>query len=201
MKDESTLKSAALQEALSNIGRMNRRSFLGFSAAAIAATAVGGLSLSTQAMANTLPALKSINSDETAVFARIADVTLPVEGSSLAAWNYEVLLGTLDQALLGTMAPHVLAGLKGGIAYFNSGPKEKYGKTFVELTPAEATAIMDAWSDSAEIPPRALQVGLKKLIQLSYWANPESWGPTGYDGPVSKKNNYPVLGNADLPAA
>jgi hypothetical protein len=102
-----------LREALRQIGRMNRRSFLTFAAAAIASAATG--SLPSPALAAELPKLNSINADETAVFRKIAQVTLPVEGSPLAPWQPDVLLGTLDQALLGTMAPHILAGLRGGI--------------------------------------------------------------------------------------
>ena len=188
-----------LRTALTTIARMNRRSFLAFAATAIAASAIGGFPAPAQAEAPKIN-LKSIGDAETTVFAKIAEVTLPVEGSSLAPWKPEVLLGTLDGALLGTMEPHVLAGLKGGIGYFNDGPKEKYGKSFVELSNEEATAFLDAWSNSGEVPQRALEVGLKKLVQLSYWANPESWGPTGYDGPVSDKLGIKSLGNAALPA-
>ena len=198
MSDLHSADTPELRAALETIGRMNRRSFLTFSAAALATLATAGMPIPVQAAEITL---KSVDAAETAVFAKIAEVVLPVEGSTLAPWKPDVLLGTLDAALLSTMEPHVLAGLKGGIGYFNEGPQEKYGKTFTELNNEEATAFMDAWSDSAEVPQRALQVGLKKLIQLSYWANPESWGPTGYDGPVSDRAGFKSLGNADLPAA
>ena len=62
-----------------------------------------------------------------------------MEGSILTPWKADVLLQTLDAALLGTMEPHILAGLKGGVAYFNDGPKAAFGKTFVELDAAQAT--------------------------------------------------------------
>jgi hypothetical protein len=97
------------------------------------------------------------------------------------------------------MEPHILEGLKGGIAYFNNGPKTNYGKTFVELSDKQAAAFCDAWADSDEVPHRALAMGLKKLVSLAYWANPPTWEPLGYGGPVTEKWNLVSLGNAPLP--
>ena len=188
--DTSTPWTPALQA----VERLSRRDFMAFASAATA------WAVMPSARAQTVPpALKSINPAETAIFLRVAEVVLPVSGSPLAPWKPEVLLGILDAALLGTMAPNVLAGLKGGLQYFNDGPVPRHGKRFVALDDAAATAFMDAWGNSTEVPQRALASGLKKLVQLSYWANPESWGPLGYDGPLSKRNGLPSLGNAPLP--
>ena len=182
-----------LERALNLIGGLQRRDFLKFASAAVALSGMGG---SGAAWAATL---KSINPMEANIFHRVAQVTLPVEGSILAPWKPDVLLHTLDAALLGTMAPHILAGLKGGVAYFNDGPKAMHGKTFVELDNAQATRFLDDWGNAPEVPHRALAAGLKKLVQLSYWANPETWPPLGYDGPITQRNGLVSLGNAPLP--
>jgi hypothetical protein len=183
----------SLADALSIIGRLQRRDFLKSASAAVVMAGLGGIRSAHAAE------LKSINAAQSNIFLRIAQVVLPVEGSALAPWKADVLLQTLDDALLGTMEPHILAGLKGGLDYFNEGPKAKLGKKFVDLDSAQATKFMDEWGDSTEVPHRALAMGLKKLIQLSYWANPESWAPLGYDGPITKKNGLKSLGNAPLP--
>ncbi|GAA6142843.1 hypothetical protein [Hydrogenophaga sp. 5NK40-0174] len=192
----ATYDPTSLDRALGVIGRMQRRDFLAFTGAA-AATLGAGAAAAGSTIA--VPQLKSINEAETRIFLRVAEVVLPVEGTPLTPWKPAELLGTLDGALLGTMEPHILAGLKGGLAYFNDGPKAQHGKTFIELDDATAAAFLDAWGNSDQPPHRGLSMGLKKLVQLSYWANPASWAPTGYDGPISKKNGLVSLGNAPLP--
>lgn len=180
--------------ALQTVERLSRRDFLALASVAASWTAMP----SAQAQP-AVPALQSINAAETAIFLRVAEVVLPVSGSPLAPWKPEVLLGTLDAALLGTMAPHVLAGLKGGLQYFNDGPVAQHGKRFTALDDTTATAFLDAWGNAKEVPHRALASGLKKLVQLSYWANPASWAPLEYDGPMSQRNGLKSLGNAPLP--
>lgn len=194
MNDQRVPEDPNLQTALQRIALMNRRSFLGFSAAALATATTAGLPPSVHASE-----LNAISTTESAVFVRLTQVTLPVEGSSLLPWTPEGLLQILDVALVGTMEPHILQGLKGGIAYFNDGPVAEYGKTFIELSDEEATQFCDRWSDSGEVSQRALAMGLKKLVQLAYWANPASWEPLGYDGPMSQRLGLESLGNADLP--
>jgi hypothetical protein len=198
MLKENTMNldtQSPLNQALKIVGRLSRRDFMAFAGAAVGVAAGGAASV---VQAQTL-ALKSINAAETAIFRRVAEVVLPVGGSPLVPWKPEELLGTLDAALLGTMPPHVLAGLKGGLQYFNEGPVAQHGKRFTALDDATATAFLDAWGDAKEVPHRALASGLKKLVQLSYWANPASWEPLEYQGPISKRNGLKSLGNAPLP--
>ena len=42
-------------------------------------------------------------------------------------------------------------------------------------------------------------MGIKKLTVLAYWAIPNTWGPLGYDGPVSEKWGVSSLGNTPEP--
>ena len=175
------------------IGRLQRRDFLRFAGAAAATGLAGGVHAA-------LPAgVKFMDETEAAVFTRLAQVVLPVADSKLVPWTPQALLQTLDAALLATMEPHILAGLKGGIQYFDEGPVATYKKRFTALTDAEATQFCDAWGDSNQPPQRGLAMGLKKLVQLSYWANPASWVPLGYDGPMTQRLDIKRLGNAPLP--
>ncbi|TCK06990.1 twin-arginine translocation signal domain-containing protein [Marinobacterium mangrovicola] len=138
---------------------------------------------------------------ERQVFGKMLQIALPTDGSSLVAPSSLPVQPTLEQALLAGMAPHIRQGLRGGIGYFNEGPVEQFGGTFVELNDADASRFVDQWADSNEVPQRALAMGLKKLTVLAYWAIPDTWAPLGYDGPVSDKWNLPSLGNTPEPQA
>jgi hypothetical protein len=189
------ISGEALAPVIAALNRLSRRDFLRFASAATAGTLVAAGSARAA-----LPAgVTFMNSDEADVFNRLAEVVLPVAGSGLAPWTRDGLLQTLDAALLAGMPPHILAGLKGGLAYFNEGPMARFGKRFTALGDVEATQFVDAWGDAKEPPQRGLTMGLKKLVQLSYWANPASWAPLGYDGPISQRMGLQRLGNAPLP--
>jgi hypothetical protein len=185
--------AGGLDDAIDAIARLSRRDFVRFSAASLVVTGAAGTHAA-------MPAgLKFMSESEAAVFAKLADVVLPVAGSKLVDLGHETILKTIDAALLGTMAPHVLAGLKGGIQYFDQGPVETYQKRFVQLSDEEATRFCDAWGNGALPPQRGLAMGLKKLVQLGYWANPPTWAPLEYEGPLSRKRGLASLGNAPLP--
>lgn len=190
------LPSDALEPVIQALNRLSRRDFMRFTG--VGAAAAAGLPWGASLAAS--PAgTKNMSDAEAAIFTRLAQVVLPVAGSTLVPWTPEGLLPTLDGALLSTMEPHILTGLKGGMQYFNDGPMALYKKRFTELDDAEATQFCDAWSNSKLPPQRGLTMGLKKLIQLSYWANPASWEPLGYDGPMTKRLGLKSLGNAPLP--
>jgi hypothetical protein len=185
--------ASGLDDAIHAIARLTRRDFVRFSAAALATTGAVGAR-------GAVPAgLRFMTEPEAAVFAKLADVVLPVAGSKLVDLGHETILKTIDAALLGTMEPHVLAGLKGGIQYFDQGPVEMHKKRFVQLSDEEATRFCDAWGNGALPPQRGLAMGLKKLVQLGYWANPPTWAPLEYEGPLSRKRGLVSLGNAPLP--
>lgn len=187
-------QAADVTSVVAAIGRLQRRDFLRFAAASAAAAGLAGA-----AHAGLPAGVKFMSESEAAVFTRLAQVVLPVAGSPLVPWTSDALLQTLDGALLATMEPHILAGLKGGVKYFDDGPMATYKKRFTELSDAEATQFCDAWGDSAEPPQRGLAMGLKKLVQLSYWANPATWVPLGYDGPMTQRLGIKRLGNTPLP--
>ena len=74
-----------------------------------------------------------------------------------------------------------------------------YKKRFTALSDTEAAQFCDAWGNGDQPPQRGLAMGLKKLVQLSYWANPATWAPLGYDGPMTQRLGIKRLGNAPLP--
>lgn len=194
MKTSSSIELAGrIDDAVRAIACLTRRDFARFS---IAAVPIGGLGV---ASASTPAGLHFMTTSEAAVFAKLADVVLPVAGSKLVNLGHDTILKTIDAALLGTMEPYILEGLKGGIQYFDQGPVETYKKRFVQLSDDEATRFCDAWADSSVAPQRALEMGLKKLVQLGYWANPPTWAPLEYDGPLSHRRGLVALGNAPLP--
>jgi hypothetical protein len=193
MSSDLDRQAADIATVVAAIGRLQRRDFLRFAGAATVTALASGVHAA-------LPdGVKFMDEAEAAVFTRLAQVVLPVAGSPLAPWTPVGLLQTLDGALLATMEPHILAGLKGGVKYFDEGPQATYKKRFTLLTDAEATQFCDVWGNSDQPPQRGLAMGLKKLVQLSYWANPATWAPLGYDGPMTQRLGIRRLGNAPLP--
>ncbi|MFM2347186.1 MAG: hypothetical protein RL654_1939 [Pseudomonadota bacterium] len=189
--------AADLAAAVEAMTRLSRRDVMR------ALAALGSAPLLAPASARAaLPAgLVHLDAAQAAVMLRLAQVTLPVEGSRLAPWQPEVLLQTLDAALLGPMDARVRAGLRGGIEAFEAAPRATLGRPFTALDDAQACAFCDAWGASTEPMQRGLVTGLKKLVQLSYWAHPSSWPAVGYDGPISERLGLKSLGNAPMPRA
>lgn len=192
--------------ALARIQQLSRRDFLkaagGLALASTVAASVGtGLLGAARALADMPAAIRVMSADEYRVMQRLMEVALPTAGTALVPPSSLPVMETLDAALLEKMEPHLLTGLKAGIAYFNEGPRGAYGKSFVELSDTDAAAFCDAWADADEAPQRALAMGLKKLVGLAYWAHPPTWAPLGYGGPVTKKWGLASLGNAPMPRA
>lgn len=194
-----TEKNKGLIQSLLYVEKLSRRSFLK-TAGAVTGAAIGMMVIpSAFAIAVAPDGIKVMSASEYAVFHRLMEVMLPVQGSTLVPLEQIPVMQTLDAALLGPMPPHILAGLKGGVEYFNNGPVAMFGKKFSELTSEEAEKFCDSWANSNEVPQRALAMGLKKLVGLAYWANPPTWAPLGYDGPVSKRWGLKSYGNASMP--
>jgi hypothetical protein len=194
----SKLRADTLR-SLKYVENLGRRDFLRIAAAAASLVACGGLLKPAAALAALPQGIAHMNEGEYAVFRRLMEVVLPTDGTSLLPTDKIPVLQTLDGALLATMEAHILKGLKGGVAYFNDGPMAAFGKRFVDLGEADAIRFCDAWANSTEVPQRALAMGLKKLMGLAYWANPPTWAPLGYDGPVTKRWGLKSLGNAPIP--
>ena len=194
----SEFESPAL-EAMEYVRRISRRDFMRAAAAIAGTVAVASVIPVSSAFAALPKGIRIMGEDEYVVFKRLMEVMLPVKGTSLVQLDKVPVMETLDGALLATMPPHVWNGLKGGVKYFNEGPQAEFGKKFVDLANGEAERFLDKWANSAEVPQRALAMGLKKLVGLAYWANPPTWKPLGYDGPMSRRAGFVSYGNAPMP--
>jgi hypothetical protein len=121
------------------------------------------------------------------------------QGGSLLPSSKVPVLQTLDAALLATMGPHVLAGLRQASGTGTTGSRPQYGRAFIDLPASDATRFCDAWADGPRVEQRALSMGLKKLVALAYFANPLTWAPLGYGGPTTQARGIPSLGNVPCP--
>lgn len=190
-------ESARVQRSVIAAGRLGRRDFMKAAAGLCGLALVG---MPTGAASGAVPeGIRFMAQAEYKVFHRLMLVSLPVEGTGLAQLADIPVMQTLDAALLSGMAPHELAGLKEGIALFEDGPKPRYGKPFSQLADKDAAAFCDSWADDADPVKRGLVTALKKLVALSYWANPPTWAALGYDGPVSDRWELKSIGNAPMP--
>lgn len=189
--------SAQVQRSVIAAGRLGRRDFMK-AAAGFCGLALCGLPTATASAA--MPnGIRFMGPAEYKVFHRLMLVSLPVDGTGLAPLADIPVMQTLDAALLSGMKPHELAGLKAGVALFEDGPKARHGKPFSQLPDKDAAAFCDAWADDADPLKRGLVTALKKLVALSYWANPPTWAALGYDGPVSDRWELKSIGNAPMP--
>ncbi len=185
---------------------MGRRRFLQIATITVGTMGVGGSFLGSagtaEAASEAVPkGVKHMTLNEYKVFQRLIDAHMPTAGTQLPNPAELPVMQTLDAALLAGMAPHVLAGLKGGIEFFDAGPQSSFNnKRFTELSDSEARAFCDAWANADTPAKRGIVVGLKKLAGLAYWSNPKTWPAVGYDGPATKGTDTPSYGNAPLPA-
>ena len=194
-------KPEHIEHAITAMRQFSRRDFLKVASASLGVATVGlaGLSLPASAAATVPAGIRFMGEADYKVFHKLMLASLPVAGTPLASLEQIPVIATLDAALLGGMEPHVLNGLKQGIAFFEQGPVKRYSKPFSQLSDQEAATFCDAWEDSADATQRGLTTGLKKLVALAYWANPPTWAALGYDGPVSTRWGLQALGNAPMP--
>ncbi len=196
-----------VHQTRSDLNFVGRRDFLKFSSLAVGWTALStnvGIAVwaSKEARAAALPdGINHMSAYEYQVLNRLKKVMLPTEGSPFPGTDKVPVMQVLDAALLGGMEPHILAGLKSGIKYFDAGPKEQHdNKHFSELSDDEAAQFCDAWADGDTAAKRGLVMGLKKLIGLAYWSNPATWPALDYGGPFSRKAGIIPAGNAPMPS-
>lgn len=185
-----------------HVQTMGRRDFLRVAAVATGLAASGLSSIApTAALAQVPEGIVHMTPDEYAVWHRLMLILLKTEGSTLVDPETLPVLQTVDGAFLATLPPPVLTGLKGGVAYFNDAANAPFGKSFVDLDDTEAVAYCDAMAASDEVPARALFTALKFLTVTAYWAIPPTWGPVGFQGPVTEAWGLEYQGNAPLPQA
>jgi hypothetical protein len=124
---------------------------------------------------------------------------LPTEKTALTPPAAVPLLKNVE-ALLGRLPADVRKDFGLGLRLFEWGPWVIgfHFSRFTNLDPAGAKAYCEAWQSGNTIQ-RGVFGALKQIIYMSYWREPATWGPIGYDGPVTVRLEIPRLGNAPLP--
>lgn len=69
---------------------------------------------------------------------------------------------------------------------------------FTSLDDPQALDYVERWQNGVSMQ-RGIVTVFKKLLYASYWRDPTTWAPVGFDGPVADKWGLPSLGNTPLP--
>lgn len=103
--------------------------------------------------------------------------------------------------LFALMDPQILKDLDSAASLFEFGSTVLgwHFAKFTSLNDTDAIEYIDRWQNGVNLQ-RGIVTVFKKLIYASYWRDPSTWVPLGFDGPVAEKWGLPSLGNAPLPA-
>jgi hypothetical protein len=182
---------------LAPLGAMTRRKWL---KNVLVLTAASGAVYCAPSKQPVLPTdLTSLTPGEFSLFQKVIAIFLPVEKAGLLPAGQVPLMRNIDR-LFKNIHPKVRGDLGIGLKLF------QYGSIFLgwhftsfdKLSDADAIAYCNKWQNGNMIQ-RGVFGALKQIVFMSYWREPATWGPIGYEGPVSRKNGYVSLGNAPLP--
>lgn len=136
---------------------------------------------------------------EIALFQKLIVVFLPLQGTKYTPVEKVPMMRNIDK-IFKTLHPNVRKDLGMGLKLF------QYGSIFIgmnftafhNLSDQAATEYCEKWLRGGNVQ-RAIFGALKQFTLNSYWSDSVTWGPIDYDGPLTKKNGIPSLGNAPLP--
>lgn len=186
---------AALDTTLAvSLAPLSRRAFLSGAAA--------GAALGLAACTRSAPApagAKHLTGDEHALFTRLLPVFLPTAGTHLVAPTAVPTMANID-GFFGRFPAKLRNDLGIALKLFDYGALVIgwHFKRFVSLDTAAAEQYCIRW-ESGNTVQRGVFGALKQIIYVSYWREPATWPPIGYEGPVSARYGLPRLGNAPLP--
>ncbi len=195
-----------IDRTISNIARdlvpLGRRRFLRTGVAAAAAGAVLTQTGCSPAPGKPRPTGVSIMNDvELSMFERLVPVILPagVENDLIPVSRVPVLenLDKVFEHFPTKLRNDFATGLK--LFHYGSIVLGLHLKTFLSLDDEAALAYCRRWESGNDIQ-RGLMGAIKQLIFMSYWREPVTWGPIGYEGPFTVPNGVPRLGNQPRPA-
>lgn len=166
----------------------------------------GAASAAALAMAACSPAIppsteyRHLAGDEHRLFVKLLPVFLPVEGTGLVPPLAVPTLANID-AMFGRFPAKLRGDLGLGLKLFDWGAFVVgwHFKRFVSLDAGAARAYCARW-ESGNTVQRGVFGALKQIIYVSYWREPATWPPIGYEGPVTARYGLPRLGNAPLPS-
>lgn len=132
------------------------------------------------------------------VLARLRPVALPDTPPLIPAANVDI--DNYLQELFALMDPQILKDLDAAATLFEFGSSVLgwHFARFTSLTDDDVIAYVERWQNGASMQ-RAIATVFKKMLYASYWRDPATWVPVGFDGPVAVKWGLPSLGNAPLP--
>lgn len=179
---------------VAHLAPLSRRAFLTGAASAAA------LALAACSPAQPPPGeFKHLASDEHRLFVKLLPVFLPVEGTGLVAPMAVPTLANID-GFFGRFPPKLRGDLGLGLKLFDYGALVIgwHFRRFISLDADAARAYCARW-ESGNTVQRGVFGALKQIIYVSYWREPATWPPIGYEGPVTARYGLPRLGNAPLP--
>lgn len=188
-----------VEELLAPLGAMTRRKWL---KSALALTAATGAVYCSPAKKLEIPAdIVSLSPGEFSLFQKVVAVFLPVAQWKMIAPEQTPLMRNIDK-LFQHIPPKTRGDLGIGLKLFQYGPIVMgwHFTSFDHLSLQDAAVYCAKWQNG-NLVQRGVFGALKQIVYMSYWREPVTWGPIGYDGPVSKRNGFEKLGNAPLPAS
>jgi hypothetical protein len=191
------------REVNAHLKPLSRRRFLKWGVDVVAVLGAAGVCIGVLGKPETEPLPAGINhlsENEYAIFKRFLQVAYPVEGTNLPDPLEIPTLHHLD-AVVGTFPPHLRSQLGTAFGLFNYAAVVvgANGKGFTSLDDDAAKAYCEKWATGNSIQ-RGVMMVMKKLCALSYWGQPPAYESVGFEGPVTKRFGYEILGNAPMPS-
>ena len=161
---------------------MRRRSFLGLSAASVAALCLASRA---EGAATVGPGLLFLTARQHATLQAVAEVVIPGGGAFPAPSTLDIA-GKLD-SLLDRMEPGRAAELAQALDLIGGGFLglliARRTERFADLGPSERAAEWAAWAASDSALRQSVHKAFTNLCSATYWACPETWPAVGYPGP------------------
>ncbi len=128
--------------------------------------------------------LRVIGPAELVILEAVTETFVP-SGGAFPVGAREVDLARRIDALLAGQGPEVARGLRGALwlTELGAGPLSGRFARFTRLSPASRERAIRALAESDLALPRDVFAGLKQVSLFAFYAQPESWPPTGYEGP------------------
>jgi hypothetical protein len=161
--------------------------------------ALGGLAVWPRVPTPERPGVRHLDGAELALFEAFAGALMPVDGTGLAQLTQLPFVENLDRAV-GRLTPALRKELKQAVGLFDLGAVVigAHGTRFLNLTREDQAEYLDRWARGNALQ-RQVFGALKQVACVAYWADARSWGPLGYDGPVTARMGIPRIGNAPIP--
>ncbi len=132
------------------------------------------------------------------VLRRLQPVALPDVAPLVSA--KKIAIEKNVNAMLSLMDAQIVNDLDMAAALFEYGASVLgwHFARFSSLNDADAFEYVERWQNGVSMQ-RGIVTVFKKLLYASYWRDPSTWAPVGFEGPVSEQWGLPSLGNAPFP--